>query len=46
MAMALAIAGLAARQPVNVNDAEIITESFPGFVDSLQSLGAQVEVSQ
>lgn len=45
MAMALAISGLAARGPVTVIDAEIITESFPGFVNALRSLGAQVEVT-
>ena len=44
--MALAIAGLAARRPVSVAGAEIIAESFPGFVSALQSLGAQVAVSR
>lgn len=44
MAMALAIAGLAARTPVTVQGAEIITESLPGFIQALQALGAQVEV--
>jgi 3-phosphoshikimate 1-carboxyvinyltransferase len=43
LAMALAIAGLAADAPVIVQDAEIIAESFPGFTDALQSLGAEVE---
>jgi 3-phosphoshikimate 1-carboxyvinyltransferase len=46
MGMALAIAGLAARRPVSVAGAEIIAESFPGFVSALQSLGAQVAVSR
>lgn len=43
MAMSLAISGLASRTPVTVQGAEIIAESFPGFVQALQSLGAQVE---
>ncbi len=44
MAMALSISGLASRTPVTVQGAEIIAESFPGFVQALQALGAQVEV--
>lgn len=42
LAMALAVAGLAARGPVTVQEAEIMAESFPGFADTLESLGAQV----
>ena len=45
MAMALAISGLAARNPVTVQGAEIIGESYPGFVSALQALGARVEIS-
>jgi len=44
LAMALAVAGLAARSPVVVQGAEIITESFPGFIECLQSLGANLIV--
>ncbi|NIR59942.1 MAG: hypothetical protein GWO02_10645 [Gammaproteobacteria bacterium] len=40
LALALAIAGLAAEEPVTIEGAEVIDESFPGFVGSLQSLGA------
>jgi 3-phosphoshikimate 1-carboxyvinyltransferase len=40
LAMALAVAGLAAREPVSVQGAEICAESFPGFVSTLQGLGA------
>ena len=46
MAMALAIAGLAAKSPVTVEGAEIISESLPGFSAALQELGAQVVISQ
>ncbi|HWQ83789.1 MAG TPA: hypothetical protein VN363_04435, partial [Anaerolineales bacterium] len=45
IAMALAISGLASRQQVTVQGAEIIAESFPGFTHALQSLGAQLEVT-
>ncbi len=39
MAMAAAVAGLAAGQPVTVEQAQIIGESYPGFVQALASLG-------
>lgn len=44
LAMAFAISGLAARGPITVRGAEIIDESFPGFAESLRSLGADVQV--
>jgi 3-phosphoshikimate 1-carboxyvinyltransferase len=40
LAMSLAVAGLVAQEPVCVSDAGIINESFPGFITTLQSLGA------
>ena len=43
LAMSLAVAGLAARQPVTVQGAEMINESFPGFTSALKSLGARLE---
>ena len=43
LAMALAVAGLAARSLVTVQNAGIIGESFPQFPELLQALGAQVE---
>lgn len=45
LAMALAVCGLAARQPVQVVGAEMIDESFPAFASVLRSLGASVAVS-
>jgi len=45
VAMAAAVAGLAARGPVTVEGAEIIGESFPGFIDQMRDLGAALEVS-
>ena len=46
LAMALAVAGLAARDPINIEGADIISESFPEFSASLQSLGAAVQHEQ
>jgi len=43
LAMSLAVAGLAARAPITVQDAAIIHESFPGFKPSLAYLGAQID---
>jgi 3-phosphoshikimate 1-carboxyvinyltransferase len=43
LAMAMLVAGLAARGTVTVEGAEMIDESFPGFVDTLRSLGASVQ---
>jgi 3-phosphoshikimate 1-carboxyvinyltransferase len=43
LAMALAVLGLGARQPVQIQNAEIIRESFPEFVDVLQHAGAEIE---
>lgn len=42
LAMALAIAGLASREPVVIHQAHWISESFPAFVPTLQSLGASL----
>ncbi len=44
LAMALAIAGLAGRQPLQVQGAEIIAESFPEFSQVLTELGADLRV--
>jgi len=42
LAMSLAIAGLAAQEPVTIQEAGIIHESFPGFAETLQALGADI----
>ncbi len=42
LAMALAIAGLASQEPVTVEGAEVIDESFPTFVETLRKLGGQL----
>ena len=42
LAMALSVAGLAAESPVTVEGAEMTGESFPGFVETLQDLGANI----
>jgi 3-phosphoshikimate 1-carboxyvinyltransferase len=42
LAMALAVAGLVASSPSRVRDADCVTDSFPGFVEVMQSLGADI----
>ena len=42
LAMALAVAGLAARGKTVVRGAEAINDSFPGFVETMQALGADI----
>ena len=42
LAMALAVAGLAALAPLEVEGAEVISESFPAFADLLRGLGADI----
>ena len=43
LAMALSIAGLAARTPVTVKGAEATGESFPGYEETLRQLGANIQ---
>jgi 3-phosphoshikimate 1-carboxyvinyltransferase len=42
LAMALALVGLGGNQPVRVEQAQVIGESFPDFVEVLESLGAEI----
>lgn len=42
LGMALAVAGLVAKTPSRIHDAEAVTDSFPGFVEAMQSLGARM----
>ena len=42
LAMSLAIAGLAAQQPVTIENSAIINESFPEFDEVLTKLGANL----
>ena len=43
LGMALAIAGLAAANPTRVRNAGCVADSFPGFVETMQALGARME---
>jgi 3-phosphoshikimate 1-carboxyvinyltransferase len=43
LAMALAVAGLVASGETIVNGAEAIDDSFPGFVEAMAALGAEME---
>jgi 3-phosphoshikimate 1-carboxyvinyltransferase len=42
LAMSLAVAGLASAGPVEIEGAEMVAESFPGFFEVLAQLGARV----
>ncbi len=46
LAMSLAVAGLAAQAPVEVQQAQIIAESFPEFATLLQKLGADCHIER
>jgi len=46
LAMALAVLGLAAEEPVIIKGADVAAESFPNFPQLLQSLGANIKVEQ
>jgi 5-enolpyruvylshikimate-3-phosphate synthase len=43
--MALALAGLASREPVQVQGAEVVAESFPDFAEVLADFGAHIETN-
>lgn len=43
IAMSFLVLGLGAKEPVIVDDAEMIGTSFPGFTDLMRSLGADIE---
>ena len=43
IAMAFLALGLAAEKPVEVDEAEMIATSFPGFVEVMRSLGANIQ---
>lgn len=46
LAMSLAVAGLACRNPVTVNGAEMTAESFPDFIPVLKALGSSIQMEQ
>jgi len=43
IAMAFAVLGLGSDEPVIVDSAEMISTSFPGFVETMRALGADIE---
>jgi 3-phosphoshikimate 1-carboxyvinyltransferase len=43
LGMALAVAALVADGPTTIVDADCISDSFPGFAETMQALGAQME---
>jgi len=44
IAMSMAVAALASSAPVEILDTENVGTSFPGFVDTMRTLGLEVEV--
>ncbi len=46
LAMSLAVAGLASENPVVVPQAEYFNESFPDFLETLRSLGAELATQE
>jgi len=43
IAMAFLVLGLAADEPVTVDSAEMIATSFPGFVETMRAVGADIQ---
>ena len=41
-AISVLVLGMAAQKPVEIDDAEAIGTSFPGFVDLMNGLGAAI----
>jgi 3-phosphoshikimate 1-carboxyvinyltransferase len=46
LAMSLAVAGLTATGETIIEEAQELNESFPGFVETLQTLGAKIEIHE
>lgn len=46
LAMSLAVAGLSATGSTVIEEAQELNESFPGFVETLQKLGAKVAIDE
>lgn len=46
LAMALSILGLRTDNPTHIENADIISESFPGFISTLNQLGAKIEQNE
>jgi 3-phosphoshikimate 1-carboxyvinyltransferase len=42
LGMSLAVAGLVATSPTTIQNAHCVADSFPGFVETMQALGANM----
>jgi len=42
LAMAMAVAGMVSKTPIEIDGAECVSESFPNFASVMNSLGAQM----
>jgi 3-phosphoshikimate 1-carboxyvinyltransferase len=45
VAMSFLVMGLASKEPIVVDEAEMIATSFPGFTDFMRSLGADIDAA-
>lgn len=43
IAMSFLVLGMASKEPVIVDDADMIATSFPGFVECMSALGADIQ---
>jgi 3-phosphoshikimate 1-carboxyvinyltransferase len=43
VAMSFLVLGMASKEPVTIDDADMIATSFPGFAECMRSLGATIE---
>jgi 3-phosphoshikimate 1-carboxyvinyltransferase len=46
IAMAFAVAATVAREPVTILNTQAVATSFPGFVDSVRSLGVRIDMAR
>jgi 3-phosphoshikimate 1-carboxyvinyltransferase len=46
IAMAFAVAATVAREPVTILNTHAVATSFPGFVDSVRSLGVRIDLAR
>lgn len=44
VAMSFLVLGMAGKEPVTVDDADMIATSFPGFVDCMTALGGDIQI--
>lgn len=43
MAMSFLVAGLAGKEPIEIDDTSMIATSFPSFLETMRKIGARIE---